>query len=87
MWRRRAEFARTEASDRSLFLGASYFSSASRDIALTQSNASDVAGLRVGGSLAISPSTSVTTGFNLLPYQPTFYRFRGAEFGSRIDYR
>jgi uncharacterized coiled-coil protein SlyX len=48
-----------------VFLGASYFSSASRDIALTQSNPSDVAGLRVGGSLAISPSTSVTTGFNV----------------------
>jgi hypothetical protein len=48
-----------------VFLGASYFSSASRDIAGTQSNPSDVAGLRVGGSLAISPSTSVTTGFNV----------------------
>jgi hypothetical protein len=47
------------------FLGVSYFSSASRDIALTLSNPSDVAGLRVGGSLAISPSTSVTTGFNV----------------------
>jgi len=48
-----------------VFLGASYFSSASRDIALTQDNPSDIAGLRVGGSLAISPSTSVTTGFNV----------------------
>jgi hypothetical protein len=48
-----------------VFLGASYFSSASRDIAGTQSNPSDVAGLRVGGSLAISPSTSITTGFNV----------------------
>jgi hypothetical protein len=48
-----------------VFLGASYFSSASRDIAGAQSNPSDVAGLRVGGSLAISPSTSVTTGFNV----------------------
>src|SRR5262249_40259693 len=48
-----------------VFLGASYFSSASRDIAVTLSNPSDVAGLRVGGSLAISPSTSVTTGFNV----------------------
>src|SRR5262245_62952587 len=48
-----------------VFLGASYFSSASRDIALTQSNPSDVAGLRLGASLAISPSTSVTTGFNV----------------------
>jgi hypothetical protein len=48
-----------------VFLGASYFSSASRDIALTQDNPSDVAGLRVGGSLAISPSTSITTGFNV----------------------
>jgi hypothetical protein len=48
-----------------VFLGASYFSSASRDIAVPLSNPSDVAGLRVGGSLAISPSTSVTTGFNV----------------------
>jgi hypothetical protein len=48
-----------------VFLGASYFSSASRDIAVTLSNPSDVAGLRVGGSLAISPSTSITTGFNV----------------------
>ena len=48
-----------------VFLGASYFSSASRDIAVALSNPSDVAGLRVGGSLAISPSTSVTTGFNV----------------------
>jgi hypothetical protein len=32
---------------------------------LTQDNPSDVVGLRVGGSLAISPSTSVTTGFNV----------------------
>ena len=48
-----------------VFLGASYFSSASRDIAVTQYNPSDVVGLRVGGSLAISPSTSVTTGFNV----------------------
>jgi len=48
-----------------VFLGASYFSSASRDIAGTQSNPSDVAGFRIGGSLAISPSTSITTGFNV----------------------
>src|SRR5439155_3776769 len=49
----------------SVFLGASYFSSASRDIAGTQSNPSDVVGLRMGGSLAISPVTSITTGFNV----------------------
>jgi hypothetical protein len=48
-----------------VFLGASYFSSASRDIALTQDNPSDVVGLRMGGSLAISPATSLTTGFNV----------------------
>ena len=48
-----------------VFLGASYFSSASRDIAGTQFNPSDVVGLRMGGSLAISPATSVTTGFNV----------------------
>src|SRR5215831_9064980 len=47
-----------------VFLGASYFSSASRDIAGSQSNP-DVAGFRIGGSLAISPSTSITTGFNV----------------------
>jgi hypothetical protein len=48
-----------------VFLGASYFSSASRDIAGTQSNSSDVVGFRMGGSLAISPATSITTGFNV----------------------
>ena len=48
-----------------VFLGASYFSSASRDIAGTQVNPADVVGIRMGGSLAISPSTSVTTGFNV----------------------
>jgi hypothetical protein len=48
-----------------VFLGASYFSSAPREVALTQSNPSDIAALRVGGSLAINPSTSVTAGFNV----------------------
>ena len=48
-----------------VFLGASYFSSASRDIAGTLSNPSDVAAARMGASLAISPATSITTGFNL----------------------
>src|SRR5215208_226266 len=48
-----------------VFLGASYFSSASREIAGTQFDPADVIGLRMGGSLAISPATSVTAGFNL----------------------
>jgi hypothetical protein len=48
-----------------VFLGTSYFSSASRDIAGTQVNPADVIGIRMGGSLAISPSTSVTTGLNI----------------------
>lgn len=48
-----------------VFLGASYFSSASRDIAGTQFNPADVVGLRAGGSLAISPASSITAGFNL----------------------
>jgi len=48
-----------------VFLGASYFSSASRDIAGTKISPADVVGLRMGGSLAISPATSVTAGFNL----------------------
>src|SRR6266478_2067572 len=44
------------------FLGVSYFSSASRDIAGTTFNPSDIVGLRSGISLAVSPATSVTVG-------------------------
>jgi hypothetical protein len=48
-----------------VFLSASYFSAASRDIVGIQSNPQNIIGLRVGGSLAISPAVSVTTGLNL----------------------
>jgi hypothetical protein len=48
-----------------VFLGASYFSSASSQIAGTNVNPADVIGTRMGASLAISPATSVTAGFNV----------------------
>jgi hypothetical protein len=48
-----------------VFLGASYFSSASRDVAGSKVNPADVVGARVGASLAVSPATSLTAGFNL----------------------
>jgi hypothetical protein len=48
-----------------VFLGASYFSSASREVAGTQFNPADVIGTRIGGSLAVSPASSVTMGFNV----------------------
>jgi hypothetical protein len=47
-----------------VFGGVSYFSSISREIAGTQSNPGGVFGARFGGSLAISPATSITAGFN-----------------------
>jgi preprotein translocase subunit SecY len=47
-----------------VFLGVSYFSSAAREIAGTRVNPSDVVGARTGLSLAVSPATSVTVGFN-----------------------
>lgn len=47
-----------------VFLSASYFSAASRDIVSIQSNPQNIIGLRVGGSLAISPAVSVTTAVN-----------------------
>jgi hypothetical protein len=48
-----------------VFGSVSYFSSAARDIAGTRFDPADVIGARIGGSLAISPATSITAGFNL----------------------
>ena len=48
-----------------VFLTGSYFSSASREIAGTEVKFADVVAGRMGGSLAISPATSVTAGFNI----------------------
>jgi hypothetical protein len=48
-----------------LFGSVSYFSSVAPDVAGTQVNPSDVIGSRFGGSLAISPATSVTMGLNM----------------------
>ena len=47
-----------------VFGGVSYFSSVSRDIAGTRSDPAGVVGARFGGSLALSPATSITAGFN-----------------------
>jgi hypothetical protein len=47
-----------------VFGGVSYFSSISREIAGTRSDPGGVFGARFGGSLALSPATSVTAGFN-----------------------
>jgi hypothetical protein len=48
-----------------VFGSLSYFSSVARDVAGTPVNPSDVIGSRFGGSIAISPATSVTMGLNL----------------------
>jgi hypothetical protein len=48
-----------------VFASVSYFSAASREIAGTKFTPSDVVGLRTGGSLAISPATSVTAGVSV----------------------
>jgi len=48
-----------------VFGSLSYFSSVARDVAGTPVNPSDVIGSRFGGSLAISPATSVTVGLNM----------------------
>jgi len=48
-----------------VFGSVSYFSSASREIAGTRFDPGDVLGSRFGGSLALSPATSITAGFNL----------------------
>ena len=47
-----------------VFGGVSYFFSISREIAGTRSDPGGVFGARFGGSLALSPATSVTAGFN-----------------------
>jgi hypothetical protein len=47
-----------------VFGGVSYFSSISHEIAGTRSDPGGVFGARFGGSLALSPATSVTAGFN-----------------------
>jgi hypothetical protein len=48
-----------------VFGSVSYFSSAARDVAGTRVDPSDVLGARFGGSLALSPASAVTVGFNL----------------------
>jgi hypothetical protein len=48
-----------------VFLSGSYFSSASREIGGTEVRFSDVVAGRVGGSLAISPATSISAGFDI----------------------
>jgi hypothetical protein len=48
-----------------VFGGVSYFSSISPEIAGARSDPGGVFGTRFGGSLALSPATSVTAGFNL----------------------
>jgi hypothetical protein len=57
-----------------VFGSISYFSSMSHEIAGTRSNPNDILGARFGGSLAISPATSITAGFNLgyLTQSPDF---------------
>src|SRR5262245_62303460 len=47
-----------------IFGGVSYFSSISQEIAGTRSDPGGVVGARFGGSLAISPATSINAGFN-----------------------
>jgi hypothetical protein len=48
-----------------VFGGLSYFSSASREISGNRVSGSDVIAGRVGGSLAVSPGTSITMGLNM----------------------
>jgi hypothetical protein len=57
-----------------VFGGVSYFSSISHEIAGTQSDPGGVFGARFGGSLALSPATSLTAGFNFgyLTQSPDF---------------
>jgi hypothetical protein len=63
-----------------VFGGVSYFSSISREIAGTQSNPSGVVGARFGGSLALSPATSITAGFNFgYLTQPTDFIVPGSD--------
>jgi hypothetical protein len=47
------------------FAGVSYYSQISGDVAGTTFDPSDVIGTRLGASLAVTPTTSITTGVNL----------------------
>ena len=71
-----------------VFLGASYFSSASRDIALTQDNPSDVVGTS-GRWLARDQSEHVSYDWlqHCLPYQSALHGLRRAQLGSCIEHR
>jgi len=65
-----------------VFGSVSYFSSAAREIAGTRYDPADVFATRVGGSLAISPATSVTAGFSLaylLNAQPSDFIVPGSD--------
>jgi hypothetical protein len=63
-----------------VFGGVSYFSSISREIAGTRSDPGGVFGARFGGSLALSPATSITAGFNFgYLTQPTDFIAPGSD--------
>jgi hypothetical protein len=65
-----------------VFGSLSYFASASHEIAGTRSDPADVFGGRFGGSLALSPATSITAGFNfayLLNTQATDFVVPGSD--------
>jgi hypothetical protein len=53
-----------------VFLSGSYFSAA--EVAGIQFNPSDVVGGRIGASLAISPATAITAGFNVAYLTDTY---------------
>jgi hypothetical protein len=63
-----------------VFGSVSYFSSASHEIAGTRSDPHDILGARFGGSFALSPSTSITAGFNFgYLTQPTDFIVPGSD--------
>ena len=63
-----------------VFGSVSYFSSVSREIAGTRSDPAGVVGARFGGSLALSPATSITAGFNFgYLTQPTDFIVPGSD--------
>ena len=63
-----------------VFGGVSYFSSVSREIAGTRSDPAGIVGARFGGSLALSPATSITGGFNFgYLTQPTDFIVPGSD--------
>jgi hypothetical protein len=72
-----------------VFGGLSYFSSASREISGSRVSGSDVIGGRVGGSLAISPGTSVTMGLSASyltdPAPATLFLPKSDRFVSSVD--